>query len=70
MADEKGIDRIALPAMGAGYYGILPDVSARVMTEALKEYLSGDTNIKEVVICVLDTPQFNSFKAPVEALGN
>jgi hypothetical protein len=39
------------------------------MTRALKEYLSGETRIKEVVICVLDTPQFNSFKAPVEALG-
>lgn len=68
-AEEKGIERIAFPAMGAGYYGILPDVSAKVMTEVLKEYLSGETKIKEVVICVLDTPQFNSFKAPVEALG-
>jgi O-acetyl-ADP-ribose deacetylase (regulator of RNase III) len=67
--EEKGIERIAFPAMGAGYYGILPDVSARVMTEVLKEYLSGETCIKEVVICVFDTPQLNSFKAPVEALG-
>lgn len=68
-AEEKGIDRVAFPAMGAGYYGILPDVSARVMTDVLKEHLSGDSCIKEVLICVLDTPQFNSFKAPVEALG-
>ena len=67
--EEKGIERVAFPAMGSGYYGILPDVSARVMTDVLKEYLSGETCIKEVVICVLDTPQFNSFKAPVEALG-
>ena len=67
--EEKGIERVAFPAMGAGYYGILPDVSAKVMTQALKEHLSGQTCIKEVVICVLDTPQFNSFKAPVEALG-
>jgi O-acetyl-ADP-ribose deacetylase (regulator of RNase III) len=68
-AEEKGIANIAFPAMGAGYYGIPADVSAKVMTRALKEYLSGETRIKEVVICVLDTPQFNSFKAPVEALG-
>jgi O-acetyl-ADP-ribose deacetylase (regulator of RNase III) len=68
-AEEKGIERIAFPAMGAGYYGILPEVSANVMTEVLKDYLSGETCIKEVVLCVLDTPQFNSFKAPVEALG-
>jgi O-acetyl-ADP-ribose deacetylase (regulator of RNase III) len=68
--EEKGIERLAFPAMGAGYYGILPDVSARVMTEVLKEHLGGETCIKEVLICVLDTPQFNSFKGPVEALGN
>ena len=67
--EEKGIERIAFPAMGAGYYGILPDVSAKVMMQAFKEHLSGETCIKEVVICVLDSPQFNSFKAPVEALG-
>ena len=68
-AEEKGFERVAFPAMGAGYYGILPDVSAKVMTEVLGEHLRGDTCIREVLICVLDTPQFNSFKAPVEALG-
>lgn len=68
-AEGKGIERVAFPAMGAGYYGISPDVSARVMTEVLKEHLGGNICIKEVVICVLDTPQYNSFKGPVEALG-
>ena len=69
-AEEKGIARLAFPAMGAGYYGVLPDLSARVMTEELKKHLSGDTCIKEVVICVLDTPQFNTFEGPVAALGS
>lgn len=68
-AEEKGIERIAFPAMGAGYYGIPSDLCARVMTETLAEYLSGKTCIKEVVICVLDTAQLNSFRRPVEALG-
>ena len=68
-AEEKGIESIAFPAMGAGYYGVLPNVSAKVMTEVLKEYLSGETCINEVVICVFDSPQFNSFKGPVAALG-
>ncbi|NQT11809.1 MAG: macro domain-containing protein, partial [Planctomycetes bacterium] len=31
LAEEKEIRRIAFPAMGAGYYGIAPDVCARVM---------------------------------------
>jgi O-acetyl-ADP-ribose deacetylase (regulator of RNase III) len=68
-AEEKGIESIAFPAMGAGYYGIAPDLCARVMTEEIKKHLSGDTCIKEVVICVFDSPQFNSFKGPVAALG-
>ena len=55
--------------MGAGYYGIAPDLCARVMTEEISRHLSGDSCIKEVVICVFDSTQFNSFKAPVAAMG-
>jgi len=62
-AEEKGIKRIAFPAMGAGYYGIAPDVSARTMVEVLREHLSGETGIEEVVLCVLDTRQYDSFQA-------
>jgi len=68
-AEEKGIGSVAFPAMGTGYYGIAPDLSARVMTEEIAKHLSGDTCIKEIVICVFDSSQFNSFKGPVAALG-
>lgn len=68
-AEEKGIESVAFPAMGAGYYGVAADLSARVMTEEIQKHLSGSTCIKDVVICVFDTPQFNSFKGPVAAMG-
>jgi len=68
IADEKGIKRIALPAMGAGYYGIPSDVCARVMVETIKAYLSRDTGIEELTISVLDTAQYESFEAQLEAL--
>ena len=68
-ADEKEARRIAFPAMGAGYYGIAPDVSARVMLETFKDYLSGETRIEELIICVLDTPQYNAFKAQLAAMA-
>ena len=67
--EEKGIKRIAFPAMGAGYYGIAPELCARVMLDVIEHYLEGDTGIEEVVICVLDSRQYNSFRAPLEALG-
>lgn len=68
-ADEKQIPHVAFPAMGAGYYGIPPAVCARVMLEALAHHLQGQTGIQEVVICVLDTPQYNAFAAAIAALG-
>ena len=68
-AEEKGVERIAFPAMGAGYYGIPSNLCARVMLEAIRNHLEGETCIKEVVICVLDTPQYESFQAPLSALA-
>ncbi|MFH1923698.1 MAG: macro domain-containing protein [Planctomycetota bacterium] len=68
-AEEKGIERIAFPAMGAGYYGIPADLCARVMLEVIRSHLEGESGIKEVVLCVLDTPQYNSFQAQLAILG-
>lgn len=69
-AEEKSLEKIAFPAMGVGYYGVDPAVSARVMTEEIAKHLSGDTCVKEVMICVYDSPQYNSFKGPVAAMGS
>ena len=65
-AEEAQVERIAFPAMGAGYYGIAPDLSARVMLEVIEGHLLGETGITEVVICVFDTRQFAAFKAEIE----
>lgn len=68
-AELKGIRRIAFPAMGAGYYGIAPDLCARVMLEVIQDYLAGESRIEELIICVFDTPQYEAFKARLTALG-
>jgi len=67
-AEEKGIKTLAFPAMGAGYYGIPPAVSARVMVEALVEHLSGFSGLTEVTICVFDTPQYSAFQDALAGL--
>lgn len=67
-AEEKEFRTIAFPAMGAGYYGIPNAVSARVMLAALREHLTGETGLREVLICVLDSPQFKAFEAAIEAV--
>jgi len=68
-AEDVGAERLAFPAMGAGYYGIPPDLCARVMLEVIKNHLEGETAIKEVIICVLDTDQKNAFKAQIENMS-
>ncbi len=67
-SEEKGVERIAFPAMGAGYYGVPTDLCARVMLEVIQSHLQGETRIKELTICVLDTPQYNAFAAQMAKL--
>lgn len=62
-ADRQKVSRLALPALGAGFYGIPLPVCADVMLSALQEYLStGQTGLKEVIICVLDNRELKPFR--------
>ena len=69
LAEEKGVRRIAFPAMGAGYYGIAPDVCARVMLDAIQTHLQGESRLEELIICVLDTRQYEAFRAQLATLS-
>ncbi len=62
LVDLKGIKKIAFPPMGTGFYGVPLDLSARLMFETITEYLSGDTDIDEVIICLLDNREFKPFQ--------
>jgi len=68
-ADEKGMKRIALPPMGAGFYAVPLDLCARVMLETIKGYLEGETGIEEVVICVVDRRELVPFEAQLPSLN-
>ena len=65
-ADEKGITKLAMPAMGAGFYGIPLPVCAGTMIETIRSYLEGSTGIKELILCVLDSREYGPFET---ALG-
>jgi O-acetyl-ADP-ribose deacetylase len=62
-AEEKGIKKIAFPAMGAGFYGIPKPVCAKIMHDALKEGLSAKSGIEEVMICLLENRELAAFNA-------
>ena len=68
-AEEKGIQQIAFPLMGAGFYGVPMDVSAKITLGTIKDYLAGHTGIKEVVAVALDSRELKPFKTQFEALA-
>lgn len=67
--DEKGIKQIAMPAMGAGFYGIPIDVCARVMVETITDYLKNETGIREVILCVLDSREHKPFQTQFNTIN-
>ncbi len=61
-AEEKGIKAIAFPPMGAGFYGVPLDQSAEITLTTIKEYLSGETKLDDVVICLFDNRDYLPFE--------
>jgi O-acetyl-ADP-ribose deacetylase (regulator of RNase III) len=68
-ADEKKITQVAFPAMCAGFYGVSPETSARITIETIAAYLEGSTDIREVIICLLDSREYKPFQERFAALG-
>ncbi|MFC2085072.1 macro domain-containing protein [Bacteroidota bacterium] len=62
LAEEKGIRKIGFPPMGTGFYGIPLDMCARIMIEVIREHLSSDTCIDEVIIYLMDDREFKPFQ--------
>jgi O-acetyl-ADP-ribose deacetylase (regulator of RNase III) len=69
-AEESGIKAIAFPAMGVGFYGVPLDLSASVTIGTIKEYLSGQTGIKDVVICLSTSREYKPFQSKFSTLAN
>lgn len=68
-ADKKGIEKIAFPPMGAGFYGVPLPVSADITLKTIADYLQGETKIKDVVICLLDNRDYAPYKSKLADIG-
>jgi len=68
-AEKKGIRRLAMPAMGAGYYGMPAYERARITVDTVRKHLENSSNIDEVAFCVLDSKQFNAYQKRLETLS-
>ncbi|MEZ5358203.1 MAG: macro domain-containing protein [Candidatus Zixiibacteriota bacterium] len=67
-AEEKGVSSLAFPAMGCGFYGVPLETSAKVTLDTIKQYLSGGSKIKDIVICVLDKREYGPFEKQLASL--
>ncbi len=60
---------VAFPPMGAGFYGVPLDLTAKVMLEVVQQFLQTPTTIEQVIICVMDDREFKAFRSPLEAIA-
>jgi O-acetyl-ADP-ribose deacetylase len=67
-AEEKGIQSLAFPAMGAGFYGVPLEVCARVTLEVAKKYLEESKSLREVIFCLRDSREYKPFQAQMEKM--
>lgn len=61
-AEKKGIKRLAMPAMGAGFYGVPIDTSADITISTVSKYLQNSSKIDEVILCMLDSKQYKAYQ--------
>jgi O-acetyl-ADP-ribose deacetylase (regulator of RNase III) len=68
-AESNGIESIAFPPMGAGFYGVPLDVSARITIDTISTYLKNGTDISDVVICGNDSREYKALEEKLKTLN-
>ena len=61
LMDEHRLKTIAFPAISTGIFGYPIDRCSKIMISTAKEYLSGNTQIEEVIFCLYTTSDFDIF---------
>jgi O-acetyl-ADP-ribose deacetylase len=68
VASENSIKTLAYPPMGSGFYGVPLDLCAKVMLEVITDFVQGDSNIEEIIICVVDYRDYVPFAKAMEEI--
>jgi O-acetyl-ADP-ribose deacetylase (regulator of RNase III) len=67
-AESNGIESIAFPPMGAGFYGVPLDMSAKTTINTIADYLNKGSDIKDVVVCANDTREYKALEPYIKEL--
>jgi O-acetyl-ADP-ribose deacetylase (regulator of RNase III) len=68
-AEEQRLQTIVFPAMGAGFYGIPLEVTARVTLTVVREFLAGAAELKTVLFCLRDNWELKHFQEQLQKLA-
>ncbi len=68
-AAELGVDSLALPAMGAGFYGVPLADSARITLQAARDQLQNGDKPARLLICLNDGREYDAFANTLESLS-
>lgn len=61
LMDDNKLKTIAFPAISTGIFGYPIDTCSKIMISTAKEYLSGNTQIEEVIFCLYTASDFDIF---------
>ncbi|MDY7080590.1 MAG: macro domain-containing protein [Chloroflexota bacterium] len=67
LADERGLQSVALPAISTGIFGYPIEEAAQVMLEAAIAYLRGETGLVLVLFCLYGQFAFDVFARELKA---
>ena len=62
LMDEHNLKTIAFPAISTGIFGYPINRCAKIMISNAKEYLSGETQIEDVIFCLYSASDFKVFE--------
>jgi O-acetyl-ADP-ribose deacetylase (regulator of RNase III) len=68
MADEHGLQSIALPAISTGIFGYPLAEAAQVMLQAAIDYVRGGTALERITFCLYGPTAFDTFARELQAL--
>ena len=66
LMDKHELKTIAFPAISTGIFGYPIDRCAKIMISTAKDYLNGDTQIREVIFCLYSSSDFDVFKSELK----
>jgi len=69
-ADENKIGSVSFPAISTGIFGFPIDRAANIMLSTVKDHLTGDTSLKQVVFCLFDRESYDVFAGEFTRLFN